>query len=101
MSIQHLLPGEERVPNAIWKFNALVDSTAYWKDTGCEHHPACLSCPEVACIKEGRQQHYKGLAHRNEQIRALWKTQGGKAAVRALADRFGISPRRVYSICQV
>jgi hypothetical protein len=24
-----------------------------YKDTGCEHHPACLSCPFEKCVLEG------------------------------------------------
>jgi hypothetical protein len=31
--------------NITWKSNM-------WRDTGCELHPACLSCPELVCKED-------------------------------------------------
>jgi len=32
----------------------LPDERVTWRDTGCDLHPHCLSCPELVCVLELR-----------------------------------------------
>lgn len=73
--------------------DALPEHTEY-RDTGCQVHPSCLSCPLPRC----RYDEPGGIrallgAYRDEQIAAL-RRQG--LTIEELARRFRVSRRTVF-----
>ncbi|HXG42135.1 MAG TPA: helix-turn-helix domain-containing protein [Dehalococcoidia bacterium] len=73
--------------------DALPEHTDY-RDTGCDIHPSCLSCPLPRC----RYDEPGGIrallgAYRDRQIVAL-RRQG--VGIEELARRFGVSRRTVF-----
>jgi DNA-binding NarL/FixJ family response regulator len=72
----------------------MMDDEYNWKDTGCEFHPSCLSCPLPECIEEkprGKQKMRKRV--RENRIAALRRE--GKS-IAEIALMFNLSRRSVY-----
>ena len=76
---------------------ALPEEVVY-RDTGCDVHHACLSCPLPVCKYEEGQPRatlWAPVRARNEEIRALYAT--GTDA-KALAAQYGLSLHTVWKI---
>lgn len=80
------------------KLDGLPEEWTY-RDTGCELHFACLSCPLPRCIDDepGGLQAVR-RRERDAEIRAL-RADGRPAAV--LAARFGLGLRSIYRVLAV
>ena len=67
-----------------------------YRDTGCDLHPSCLSCPLPRC-RYDRRSGVRGLRNefRDARIRRLYRQ--GKS-VRLIMAELGLSRRTVYRI---
>lgn len=69
-----------------------------YRDSGCNLHPACLSCPLPRCQYEGRADSQTAeRERRNAAILAAWRDVLSAAVI---AREVGMSRRRVHSIIQ-
>lgn len=67
-----------------------------WKDTGCDFHPACLTCPFVVCRYEaGFYRHLREIRDAEIEARIL----SGKS-VDTVAREMGISRRTVFRVLE-
>lgn len=73
--------------------DAYPEDTTY-RDTGCHSHPACLSCPEPACL----QDRFRGILANNHRLqnRALTRLRLAGRTVPQLMTDFSMSKRTVY-----
>ncbi len=68
-----------------------------YKDTGCSHHPACLSCPFVRCKHDdSRDFRYHRTLESHRVVMEAMEAQG--LSVRDTAMRFGASRRTIFRI---
>lgn len=67
-----------------------------WRDTGCELHPACLSCPLVLCVEDlgGVKAYLRQEGARAQAPR--WPAAAAPETVADRAARMGISARTYY-----
>lgn len=66
----------------------LPEHTTY-KDKGCQHHPACLTCPFEQCISEVpvQVQRSKAKAAKARALRAEGRNVDGIAAALGMSRR--------------
>jgi hypothetical protein len=76
--------------------DALPEHTNY-RDSGCDLHPSCLSCPLVRCRYDepGGSRH---LLSRDRDNEVLNLQRGGNRSIEQIARHVGVSRRTVFRI---
>jgi hypothetical protein len=75
--------------------DALPEHTSY-ADTGCDLHPACLSCPLARCRYDEPGGARKLLS--DERDRSIIELRREGRPISAIASRFGVSRRTVFRV---
>jgi len=65
-----------------------------YRDTGCDLHPACLSCPLPRCRYD--EPHGSVSVRRRETMQAAARLRSKGLMVSEVAQQLGISERSVY-----
>lgn len=79
---------------AVDTIEAMLDAGMF-KDTGCEHAPACLSCPLPQCLHDTTHQgQNKKAESRREAILEVYRTEP-LLTLLDIAARFHVSKRTV------
>jgi hypothetical protein len=68
-----------------------------WVDTGCEYHPACLTCPEEMCRYDTPHGIQNDVAPRDNEIRRL-RAEG--IPIPALMEAYQVSRSTVNRVCR-
>jgi hypothetical protein len=76
--------------------DALPEHTRYM-DSGCDIHPACLTCPLVRCRYE-EPGGFRGIAGRERDASILRARREDGMTIQAIARRFGLSRRTVFRV---
>ena len=75
--------------------SGLLPEQSVYRDDGCVHHPACLTCPFPRCVHDDPAAfyaHLNGIAARVQEARVL---RGGQTPILTIAAKMGVSRRTV------
>jgi len=72
--------------------------SAIYRDTGCVHYPACLSCPLPTCVYDDIRPHVR--ARNASRLKLLRRLMAGGLTVKEAAPYCGISIRQAYRLLQ-
>ena len=84
------------VPERTGRRDSLPEHTRYL-DTGCDIHPACLTCPLARC-RYDEPGGVRGLASRGRDASILQVRSSENLTIEAIARRFGVSRRTVFRV---
>ncbi len=70
---------------------------ATYRDTGCDLHPRCLSCPLPRC-RYDEPGGVRGIRNEARDAAIIALHRRGRLSVNTIAQRFGVSRRTVFRV---
>ena len=80
--------------------SSLLPEQSVYRDDGCVHHPACLTCPFPRCVHDDPVAFAALLRNDAGQAAEVRRLRGEGASPPRIAAEMGVSERQVFRLAK-